>query len=90
MRTDVFYDGKVHVCKRLCSTCIFRPGNLMDLEEGRRDELVAKAVESDGQIPCHETLERSRGAICRGYYDRHRTATLQIAQRLGFIEWVEL
>lgn len=89
-RTDVFYDGKVHVMKKMCPTCIGWPGNRMDLNDGRRDEMVAGAIEMDGQIPCHSTLHLTEGAVCRWYFDKHRTSTLQIAERLGFIEEFEL
>ena len=86
----MFYDGMVHVCERMCDSCIFRPGNLMDLHPGRVAGMVKDAKRKDGAITCHETLDHKRGAVCRGYFDRHRGATLQIAERLGFIEWFKV
>ena len=80
----VFRDGKVHVRACMCSTCIFRPGNLMRLEAGRVKQLVRDATRADSCIPCHETLSRKQ-AVCRGFFDRHPTAPLQIADRLGFV-----
>lgn len=90
MKTDVFRDGKVHVQRRMCNTCIFRPGNLMHLAEGRVEQMVEEATRDEGCIPCHKNLDHPGQAICRGFYDLHRTATLQIAQRLGYIEEVEI
>jgi hypothetical protein len=88
MKTRIFRDGKVHVMDRMCDTCIFRRGNKMHLQDGRVDEMVASATKSDSTIICHETLDGAHAA-CRGFFDRHATAPLQIAERLGFIEWVE-
>jgi hypothetical protein len=84
----VFYDGMIHVQARMCATCIFRPGNLMQLNEGVVEAMVEDATSNDGQITCHDTLDSRFGAVCRGYFDKHRTSTLQIAERLGFIKEV--
>lgn len=83
-----FRGGKVHVCAQLCSTCVFRPGNLMHLEPGRLAAMVAEAKANESAIICHSTLYRAGAdnAICRGFYDRHPTQPLQIAERLGLIE----
>lgn len=65
--------GMIRVCQRMCDTCIFRPGNLMHLPEGRRDALEADAVASDRWITCHDTLGPAvGGAVCRGFFNRHR------------------
>ncbi len=87
----VFSDGKVHVLKRQCPTCIFRPGNLMHLEPGRVEDMVQGAGDN-GCIPCHSTIQgaATRQAVCRGYYDKHRNSLLQIAERMGYIEEVNL
>ena len=86
---DVFRDGRVHVQSRMCSTCIFRPGNLMHLRPGRVDQMVADAGD-DGCIPCHKNLTGHGAAVCRGFYDRRRNQVLQVAERLGVIEEVEI
>lgn len=86
--TDVFRNGRVHVKSEMCPTCIFRPGNLMHLEEGRVTGMVREGGEG-GCIPCHETLYQGGGeAVCRGFYNGHRNQALQIAQRLGIVEEV--
>jgi len=83
----VFRQGKVHVCARMCDTCIFRPGNLMYLEEGRVESMVREATKNESCIPCHETTygQAEGEAVCRGFFDRHATAPLQIAERLGYV-----
>lgn len=86
MSADVARDGGVWVCADRCSSCIFRPGNLMHLSPGRVRSMVDAAVAAQGTIPCHETLE-GPAAICRGFWDahRHRVGLLQVAERLGLV-----
>lgn len=95
MITNVYRDGKVHVLTEMCPTCVFRPGNLMDLDPGRLAGMVREAVEAQSCIPCHTTLPyhpkgSNRQAVCRGFFDRHATQPLQIAERMDLIEYVDL
>lgn len=89
MRHNVFRRGKVHVCARECSTCIFRKGNLMYLKPGRVREMVDEARRNESTIVCHKTLGTPEQAACRGFYDRFPTRTLQLAARLGLLVEVE-
>ncbi len=88
-RCGVFRDGSVHVMAEQCSTCIFRGGNLMDLEPGRVKQMVDDATASDGCIPCHKTTygQAEGEAVCRGFFDLHSTPTLQIAERIGIVKF---
>jgi len=70
----------LYVCKDMCSTCVFRPGNLMDLNPGRLRGMVDESLANDACIPCHKTLDGMR-AVCRGFWDRHQRNTLMC--RLG-------
>jgi hypothetical protein len=91
-RTNVYRDGKVHVCANLCDTCIFRPGNLMLLRPGRVESMVEEATRNEGAIVCHKTTfgQDERGeAVCRGFFEKYPTQALQIARRLGYIEFQE-
>lgn len=88
MKNNSYRDGKVHVKKALCKTCIFRPGNKMHLEEGRVEGMVKSATEDGGAIICHDTLGTKENAVCRGFFNKHKTSTLQVAERLGFIKEV--
>lgn len=103
-RDGPYYDGKVHVLSRKCDTCIFRPGNLMHLGEGRREQMVAESVTErgageeglplQGVIACHDTIHRDDGVrrvICRGFYDVHGTQVilLRLAVLKGVIEFVD-
>jgi hypothetical protein len=85
----VYRGGRVHVLAEQCSSCVFRPGNLMRLVPGRLAGMVRDAVRDDSCIPCHETIydDTIRPAVCRGFFDRHATQPLQVADRLGLIEW---
>lgn len=89
-RTNVYRGGAVHILAAKCSTCIYRPGNLMRLEPGRRESMEAEAVKGSGVIPCHKTLG-GREAVCRGYFDtqKHVVGLLSAAERLGLVRWDE-
>jgi hypothetical protein len=85
---------KVHVLAEMCSTCIFRPGNLMELQSGRVRGMVDEAVRADSMITCHSTssgadgfYEASGPAVCRGFFDRHSTIPLRLAQVMDRIEY---
>lgn len=83
---------KSRLLSRQCSTCIFRPGNLMHLSEGRLRDLVTETRRDESFIVCHDTLPHHRHpsvkpAICRGFADRYSTQALQVIGRLfGFVE----
>lgn len=92
-RNNVFNNGKVYVMPSPCATCIFRPGNLMKLEDGRVDGMVADALANDSVIPCHHTIhgERDQNAVCHGYFARHKrdVTGLRAAVTFNMIEYVE-
>lgn len=85
MAHNCFRDGRVHVLSDLCATCIFRPGNLMQLKSGRVREMVDAATRRESTIVCHATLGTGKNAVCRGFFDRFPTQPLQIAERLGLL-----
>lgn len=84
--------GKSRLLSRQCATCIFKPGNLMHLQEGRLKDLVAQTCAAETYIVCHSTLPHhldpnTKPAICRGFADRYSTQALQVIARLwGFVE----
>jgi hypothetical protein len=78
----------VRVMAEQCSTCIFRPGNLMNLNPGRVKDMTDSTDAADGNVTCHQTLGTDAGALCRGSVDRRPGQLARIAQRLGQIEEV--
>lgn len=89
---EVAREDGVHVLAERCPTCIFHPGNLMDLERGRVRGMVEECVRIGGTIPCHSTIRRGDGvkpAICRGFYDSkwgQRIQLLVLATVMGVIK----
>jgi hypothetical protein len=83
---NIYRDGKIHVCKTECSTCIFRKGNLMHLQSGRVRGMIDESKAKEGAIVCHQTLGTDSNAVCRGFFDRYKTQYLQVAERLNMIE----
>ncbi|MEU2043697.1 hypothetical protein [Nocardia niwae] len=85
-------DNQVRVCKDRCTTCIFRPGNLMMLRPGRRSQMVRDALRDEGHIVCHSTLDQERSAICRGFADlpaaQQRSLALRLGAALGILTYV--
>ncbi|MFJ4684682.1 hypothetical protein [Streptomyces sp. NPDC088789] len=73
----------VRVCGHRCSTCIFRPGNLMNLEAGRVAGMVKRAVADNGRIVCHKTLGTEAPAICAGFAAHPRGGAACLALRLA-------
>lgn len=86
-----YSDNKVHVMVERCSTCVFHPGNLMRLEDGRLKDLVSQNLARDTALVCHKTIyeeEYVQKAVCRGFYDAYgaEVTPLRMAQALGVIE----
>jgi hypothetical protein len=67
----VYHEGKVHVMAEMCSTCVFRPGNLMRLAPGRLKDMVDTSVADGAGITCHKTIHgrAEQEATCRGFFD---------------------
>jgi hypothetical protein len=96
--------GGLEVLGEQCQTCIFRPGNLMHLQPGRLKSMTNKVRQTQGHIPCHETMTylddgdaededaRAEGPICRGFYDAmgETSQIVRIAERLGCLRFVDL
>ena len=81
-------DG-MRVLRQQCSTCIFRPGNLMRLDSGRLADMVQSVREKGTFVVCHQTLSEPLGAVCRGSFDKVETPPVQLAKRLSFVVLVD-
>lgn len=89
-------DMAVWVQASKCDTCIFHPGNRMNLRPGRLADMVRGVVEEGSHIPCHDTLlyaspTRQRPAVCRGMFDHPRagpgSGVLALGRALGTIRY---
>lgn len=86
---NAYRDGKVHVCARLCETCIFKPGT--PIPPSRVQEMVDSSISNDSAIICHSTLNTPFNAVCRGFHELHgdQTASLRAAKAFDVIKFVE-
>ena len=84
----IYREGKVHVMRVMCSTCIFRPGNLMHLQPGRVAGMVKEANAAESAIICHSTLSGDQ-AVCRGFDNLKSTFPLRLARAMGVVCEVE-
>jgi hypothetical protein len=92
---DIIGPKGPRVCADKCSTCIFHPGNRMQLRSGRVRQMVQDALDGGGFITCHSTLPstagRGQAAICRGFFDSygHLSNIIRIYSRLGGWDEIE-
>ncbi len=90
----IFHSEKVHVMASKCSTCIFRPGNLMTLQPGVVKRMTEESVAEGASITCHKTLNGGphddQRAVCRGFFDAHghRVPALELAVAMRIIREV--
>jgi hypothetical protein len=83
LRDDVYdpHTGTVRLCDRLCTTCVFRPGNLMHLAPGRLKGMLGDAIADEGHITCHSTLGTDEPAICAGFAEHPEGSARSLALR---------
>lgn len=90
VKHNVYRDGKVHVLREECATCIFKPKS-RPVDGARVAEMVRDTKDEDGAtVVCHSTLydKTVDNAICRGWWDRlgDRDNTIRLAKALGVVE----
>ena len=62
----------------------------MNLQEGRVDAMVQNAVSDPfGSIICHDTIHAPHQSVCRGFFDRHKTPVLSMAESMNAIEFTD-
>lgn len=82
-RRNTYRNGRVHVQRAMCKTCPYRPEN-----RGVRYDTIERAVAANNALVCHTLTEQGADeAVCRGFYEHDRTPLLEVAERLGVIEW---
>ena len=84
-----YRDGRIYVCETLCSTCIFRKGNLMNLEKGRVKQMVTDSTKAESCIPCHKTLD-GKQSVCRGFFNKHKTLPIRLALSMGLVTFTKV
>lgn len=84
--------NKIRVMSDQCSTCVFRPGNLMRLRPGRLKEIIDRNRAAESLLTCHQTLDYGDHpeldpAACHGFFERYgREVTAgRLALMLGLI-----
>lgn len=68
---------------RRCTTCVFRPGNPMDLPAGQLNDIVEHNRAIGALLRCHQTLSygahpETGQAACRGFYDAYGPELLAV------------
>lgn len=79
-----------YVMPEMCDTCIFRPGNKMDLRPGRLLDLTSECDRKDTNVVCHKSAslmgELDDDYFCRGSVDRRPGQMARIIFRLEHFE----
>ena len=81
--------GGFRVVAERCDQCLFGPNAIVSAR--RRKEVLNRCMKRAKEtfFVCHKTSD----VCCRGFYDSDlggRVAVIQIARRLGFVEFVEV
>lgn len=80
-------DPRPAVFEEQCNTCIFRPGNPMQLMPGRLKDVVQSNLFNGTLLVCHKTTygQAEESVLCKGFFDKYgpQTAAYQILHRLG-------
>lgn len=95
-----YRDGRIHVMAEKCSTCVFRPGNVMHLPPGRLKALTDHVQDTGVPFSCHQTLPYASAehaafyggaALCSGAVENYGDASpqIQLALALGVITYVD-
>jgi hypothetical protein len=73
----------------MCTTCIYRPETFFDIAEL---ENAVRDPHMRGWFKGYRICHHSRDVCCRGFWERHKDHfdLGQIAQRLGFVEYVDV
>ena len=86
--TNTYVNGKVHVRKTRCSTCVFGPNR--PVSQARVDQMIAEADAEQAAIACHKHLYQGAEIepVCRGYFDRGSSVSLRLAVAMDIVEFV--
>lgn len=97
---EPYRDGKVHIMSEKCSTCVFRPGDPMNLRPGRLKELTDHVQETGVPFSCHQTLPYASkvhtehyggAALCHGAVESYgdQSIPMRMARALDAVVEVE-
>lgn len=92
--SNTFIDGKVHVRKTQCKTCIYRPagkGRILGIEDERREQMERDAAAAESVISCHSHLYEGEPIepVCRGYWNAQadHVGLLRLAQAMQIVSY---
>jgi hypothetical protein len=92
--SNTFIDGKVHVRRTQCKTCIYRPenrGRIHGISDERREQMERDAARDESVIPCHSHLYEGEPIepVCRGYWNAQadQVGLLRLAQAMDIVSY---
>lgn len=78
-KSNMYNNRRIHVCKVMCSTCIFRSNSVID--RARVKEMIKSSDKNSGAIVCHHTLDQKQKAVCRGYFECGQSFALKLGRK---------
>ncbi|AEH21824.1 VHS1011 protein [Vibrio phage 1] len=76
------------VAKKCCGQCLFSSKRIVS--EKRKEDIIAGCEKRDTYFVCHKATINKENVVCRGFYEKHTSQQIRIAQRLGVIDFVEV
>jgi hypothetical protein len=75
------------VAEKMCNECLFTKNKIVSDE--RRAQLIAEIEKSGTYFVCHKgSLTGNNQLCCRGFYERHRTLAIALAEHLQVVKFV--
>lgn len=78
----------LQVYSTCCKNCLFSENRIISPQ--RAASILADALQDDTYFICHAASMKGEEVVCRKFYEEHKedNRALQIAQRLGIVEFV--
>lgn len=84
--TDALTPEGLKVCAKACDECLFTKRRIVSDE--RAAEVLEDCKRTGRYFICHKHSTAGSAAVCRRFFDAQTETTCQLAQRLGFVQFV--
>lgn len=80
--------GLLKVADKQCKQCLFGKDKIVS--EERMHEVLAQCKAKDDHFLCHLGTINGEKVVCRGFYQKHTSQLIRIAERLNMVEIVKI
>lgn len=75
------------VKSKCCGKCLFGKNKLVT--ENRKSSILNGCSHMDAHFECHEGTLKGEKIVCAGFYKKHSSQGIRIAQRLNMVKMVD-